>query len=452
MRRGHVAVVGGGLAGITAALRCADAGFGVTVLEARPRLGGATCSFRRGDLTVDNGQHVFLRCYGDYTDLLRRMGVLGGVSVQSRFHAPIVVPYGQSFALRRCQLPAPAHLAPVLTGHRALTVRQRARVVRTVMALRQLNPENPELDRMSFGDWLDAQRESRRSVQVLWGLVSVAALNADPYQSSLALAAKVFQKGMLDTADGGDIGMPQRPLGELHGTAAQHALTGSGAVVRLQSKVRAIRRNPNGLQMIVHNGGSDAQLEADAVVVAVPHQAASTLLSEHLPEQSRRWSGLSASPIVNVHVVYDRQVTDLPMAAVIDSPVQWVFDRTTVAGASRGQYLAVSLSAADAYINARTEDLRQRFLPALQEAFPRARHARVLDFFVTREPRATFLQAPGTRALRPSASTGIPGLVLAGAWTDTGWPDTIESAVASGIRAAEVVDRTCSDRGVEVTA
>jgi uncharacterized protein with NAD-binding domain and iron-sulfur cluster len=149
-----------------------------------------------------------------------------------------------------------------------------------------------------------------------------------------------------------------------------------------------------------------------------------------------------------VHVVYERPVTSLAMAAVIDSPVQWVFDRTSIAGAAQGQYLAVSLSAAHQYIDARTEDLRRVFLPALREVFPRARRAQVLDFFVTREPHATFLQAPGTRAIRPPARTGVPGLVLAGAWTDTGWPDTIEGAVSSGDRAAEVVDLTSNDRKI----
>jgi squalene-associated FAD-dependent desaturase len=440
--RGHVVVIGGGLAGVSAALRCADRGFDVTVLESRPRLGGATSSFRRGDLTVDTGQHVFLRCYSAYADLLRRLGVFDGVQVQRRFRVPVIAPGGRRMVLQRWGLPAPAHLAPALAGHRALTVSQRAGALRTALALRSLDPDDPALDEISFGAWLDGRGEPDRTVRVLWGLLAVAALNAEPHHASLALAARVFRTGMLDTIDGGDIGIPQRPLGELHGTAADQALVAAGATVRMRSKARAVRRTEAGLRVLVDNGADQSTVDADAVIVAVPHQAASELLAELPVPEARSWSRLSAAPIVNVHVVYDRAVTDAVMAAVIDSPVQWVFDRTKIAGAARGQYLAVSLSAAQGYIDVRTEDLREMFLPALREVFPRARRAEVLDFFVTREPRATFQQAPGTRAIRPPARTDVPGLVLAGAWTGTGWPDTIEGAVISGNRAAEAVDLT----------
>ena len=154
-----------------------------------------------------------------------------------------------------------------------------------------------------------------------------------------------------------------------------------------------------------------------------------------------RWQDLGTSPIVNVHVVYDRKVTSLPFAAAVDSPVQWVFDKTATSGRAESQpgaqYLAVSLSAADSYVDVPAAALRERFLPALEELFPAAAQARVTDFFVTRERRATFRQAPGSGALRPGAVTSLPGLMVAGAWTDTGWPDTMEGAVRSGRTAAQ---------------
>ena len=154
------------------------------------------------------------------------------------------------------------------------------------------------------------------------------------------------------------------------------------------------------------------------------------------------WAGLGASPIVNVHVIYDRPVMDLPFVAAIDSPVQWVFDRTRISGLDKPgplnhQYLAISLSAADQYADTPVAELQEQFVPALAELFPAARDAEVTEFFVTRERRATFRQAPGSGALRPKAETLLPGLVLAGAWTDTGWPDTMEGAVRSGLAAAE---------------
>jgi Flavin containing amine oxidoreductase len=152
-----------------------------------------------------------------------------------------------------------------------------------------------------------------------------------------------------------------------------------------------------------------------------------------------QWRELATSPIVNVHVIYDRRVTRLPFLAAVQSPVQWVFDRTGPSGLRSGQYLAVSLSAADAYVDVPASALRKQFLPAMTDLFPAAREARVTDFFVTRERRATLRQVPGCERLRPGAATALPGLVLAGAWTDTGWPDTMEGAVRSGLNAVRVL-------------
>jgi uncharacterized protein with NAD-binding domain and iron-sulfur cluster len=176
-------------------------------------------------------------------------------------------------------------------------------------------------------------------------------------------------------------------------------------------------------------------------VLAVPHEAAAKLIpAGALPAETvDGWAGLGAAPIVNVHVIYDRKVMDVPFAAAVDSPVQWVFDRTRISGmharGDDGQYLAISLSAADPYVDVPAAELREEFLPALAELFPAAREARVTEFFVTRERRATFRQVPGTARLRPKAATAMDGLVLAGSWTDTGWPDTMEGAVRSGLNA-----------------
>ncbi|MER7013719.1 hydroxysqualene dehydroxylase HpnE [Saccharopolyspora sp. NPDC000359] len=445
-------VVGGGLAGVTAALDLAEAGFAVELLETRSRLGGATYSFRRGDLVVDTGQHVFLRCYTAYTDLLRRIGAQDRIGMQHRFTVPVLSPNGRASLLRRWQLPAPGHLLPVLLGYRQLTPVQRAQVARTSLALRVLDPDDPALDAISLGEWLRQHGESPRAVAALWGLLGLAALNAVPDDASMLLAAKVFRTGVLDRSDSADIAIPQAPLGQLHGDAAHRALLAVGAGVRVRCRVRAIRRAGAGFHVFAKEGGTSREFAADAVVVAVPHRVAAGLLADLPVPGTAEWARLSAAPIVNVHLHYDRRVTGLRMAAVLDSPVQWVFDRTAISGA-HGQYLALSLSAAQKYVDQRTEDLRALFVPAVQQLFPRAREAGLVDFFVTREPHATFRQAPGTAAIRPDARTPVPGLALAGAWTGTGWPDTTEGAVRSGARAAEVVAADLRERhGVEVTA
>ncbi|MFC7340522.1 hydroxysqualene dehydroxylase HpnE [Saccharopolyspora griseoalba] len=452
MSGGRVVVVGGGLAGITAALDCLEAGFSVRLLEARPRLGGATYSFTRGDLVVDTGQHVLLRCYTSYLRLLERLGVGHGVRLQRRFRVPVLAPGVKPAELTRWNLPAPAHLAPALLGYRRLGLAERARLARTALAMRGLDPADPALDEISFGQWLRDRGETPRSVDALWGLLGVAALNAEPENASMALAAKVFRTGVLDEAASCDIGITQLPLAELHGEPALRVLRAAGADIRLRCKARAIRRTEEGFEIPIREPAGETALPADHVVVATPHPVAAQLLADLPVAGAERWAGLSAAPIVNVHAHFDRRVTDLELAAVLDSPVQWVFDRTRVAGAERGQYLAVSQSAASRELEMRTEEIRENFVPALRELFPAARRARLLDFFVTREPSATFRQAPGTAALRPAAATEVPGLVLAGAWTATGWPDTTEGAVRSGALAAREVRQQRTRRGVEVTA
>jgi predicted NAD/FAD-dependent oxidoreductase len=182
-------------------------------------------------------------------------------------------------------------------------------------------------------------------------------------------------------------------------------------------------------------------VDADAVVVAVPHQVAADIVPDDACPDRRRWSELAADPIVDVHVLYDRRVLDLPFAAVVDSPVQWVFDRTEAGGLAEGQYVSSVVSAAGEWIDAPVAEVRDTFLPALAQVLPKARRAEVADLFVTRERHATFRQAPGTRALRPAAATRTPGLFLAGAWTATGWPDTMEGAVRSGLEAARLCRR-----------
>jgi protoporphyrinogen oxidase len=258
----------------------------------------------------------------------------------------------------------------------------------------------------------------------------------------------VLKTALLSGNSAADIGVPAVPLGELHGQAAAGLLGRLGAQVRLGAKAIAVEPDRGGgFSVRVASGadgaasGPDETISADGVILAVPAGPAARLAGAAGVQGAARWDDLGTSPIVNVHVVYDRQVTELPFAAAVDSPVQWVFDKTRTSGLRAGQYLAVSLSAADSYVDASTAALREQFLPALGQLFPEAASAQVTDFFVTRERRATFRQAPGCAALRPGAATSLPGLLLAGAWTDTGWPDTMEGAVRSGRTAAQELIR-----------
>ncbi|MEV6979721.1 hydroxysqualene dehydroxylase HpnE [Sphaerisporangium sp. NPDC051017] len=432
MSAAPVAIVGGGLAGIAAAVALAEAGLPVTVYEARPRLGGATHSFRRDGLTVDNGQHVFLRCCTAYRGLLDRIAGPGQVRVQDRFDVRVLTPAGRAGRLRRAALPGPFHMIPAIAAYSLLGPADRLRAVRASAALTRLDPSDPVLDRVALGTWLAAHGQRAPAREALWELFTVAALNVPSGEAALGPAAKVFQTALLGRADAADIGIPAVPLGVLHGTGALAAIRRRGGEVRLSAKVTAVERGP----AIIVDG---ARVAAPAVIVATPHEQAARITPRDAAPDRDRWSGLGAEPIVNVHAIFDRPVTALPFAAVVGSPVQWVFDKTHVAGLDRGQYLTVSVSAASRWIDMPVAKLQAEFVPALEQLFPT--RARLMDFFVTKERRATFRQSPGSGALRPRAATRWPGLYLAGAWTNTGWPDTMEGAVRSGLEAARLVRR-----------
>ncbi|MFG2844025.1 hydroxysqualene dehydroxylase HpnE [Kitasatospora sp. NPDC048296] len=441
-------VVGGGLAGITSALRLAEAGHEVTLAEGRPRLGGLAFSFQRGELTVDNGQHVYLRCCTAYRGLLERLGATRMTHLQDRLDVPVLSATGPDAApvrtlgrLRRAGLPVPLHLAGSLARYPHLSPADRARVVRGALALKGLDLDDPALDRLSFGEWLRRNGQNAATTAALWDLVGVATLNARADQVSLALAAKVFKTGLLSDPGAADIGIAAVPLGAIHHDRALAELERAGVKVLLRARVAELK--PAAPQHAVRLEGGEL-LAADTVVLAGAQGSAAALLPPGAVTE--RLADFGTAPILNVHVVYDRKVLRRPFFAALGSPVQWVFDRTThsgLAGTSIGrahpgaQYLALSQSAVQDEIDLPVAELRRRYLPELARLLPAAAGAEVLDFFVTRERTATFDGAPGTAALRPSAATAVPGLLLAGSWTATGWPATMEGAVRSGHAAAD---------------
>jgi squalene-associated FAD-dependent desaturase len=431
----RVTIIGGGLAGIAAALDCSRAGASVTLLESRGRLGGAAFSFARDGLRADNGQHVFLRCCTAYREFLEEIDATDLVALQPTLAIPVIAPGGRRAWLRRSRLPAPLHLAGALMRYPFLTARQRFGVMRAMAALRRIDFDDPAVDARSFGEWLGEQGQDQRTVQALWDLISRPTLNLEPAAASLAQAAQVFQVGLLRDAAAGDVGYARSPLSDIHDLAARRTLARRGVEVRLRHGATTIVST--GEEFRIEISGAPT-LAADVVIVAVPPDRAARLLPPGAGIDQTDLAGLGSSPIVNVHVVYDRRVMDLPFAAGVGTPVQWVFDRTETSGLDRGQYLVVSLSAAEPELEMTVEELRSRYLPALAELFPQASAAKVERFFVTREHSATFRAGPGARALRPSARTALPGLALAGSWTDTGWPATMEGAVRSGRTAAAV--------------
>ena len=435
-------VVGGGLAGLSAAVEAADGGAAVTLLERRPRLGGATWSFERHGIWFDNGQHVFMRCCTAYRAFLERIGSADGVWMQSRLDVPVLAPGGPVGSIKQTPGPAPLHLAPALLTYPHLSLRQRLGVLRAGLALRRLDPDDPALDDVAFGDWLSARGQDATAIETFWNLIVLPTVNATAADASLKLAAKVFVTGLLTEAGAADIGWARVPLSALHGDAARRVLEAAGNEVRTRVPVKAVRTGAGGGLEVQADG---QVIEADSVVVAVPHDAVAELLPPGTVAAQDRLVELGTSPIVNVHLVYDRPVTGMAFFAGVGTDAQFVFDRTGGAGLDDGrQCLAVSLSAAESYIGMASADLVPHFTAELARLLPAAADATVTESIVTREHSATFLGVPGTDSLRAGVESGLPGAYLAGAWSGTGWPATMEGAVRSGTEAGRLAARFAS--------
>ncbi|MGH9096229.1 MAG: hydroxysqualene dehydroxylase, partial [Acidimicrobiales bacterium] len=246
MSRPRLVVIGGGLAGMSAALVAADRGCEVTLIERRRRLGGLTWSFERRGRWFDNGQHVFMRCCHEYRAFIERLGMSGSVTLQPKLEVPVLAPGGTRASIRRSGWPAPLHLAAAIARYRHLSVADRGASVRAVLALQKLDPDDPELDNVTFGEFLAGHGQSPRAVAALWNLIVLPTLNVPAERASLALAVKVFRTGLLDTADGGDMGWSNVPLGRLHGEAGQRALGSAGVEMELGTAVEQISPGGDG--------------------------------------------------------------------------------------------------------------------------------------------------------------------------------------------------------------
>lgn len=463
----HVVVVGGGLAGLASAIACIDGGARVTLLEARPRFGGATWSFERKGHTFDNGQHVYLRCCDSYQQFLERIGSAHLAPIQGPLDIPVVAPalYAGGAPvishLRRGVLPAPGHLAKSILGYSHLAFRDRLNLGKAALALRKLDLTDPNLDAETFGSFLARHGQSKVAIEAFWDLIGLPTTNLRAKDVSLLLAAKVFQT-LLGDAKAGDIGWSSVPLQRLHSEPALQLLERSGASILGRSKAIAIEtvnepsvpgasapRSSDSFALLRNGQSGNAgravavvteseRIEADAVVLAVAHEDAARLLPVGSGIDAKKLSGLGFSPIIDIHIVYDQVVMDYQVAAGVRSRVQYVFDRSGACGlsAGEGQCLAISVSGADDEHGERPEVLITNYTQALGELFPRARHAKVVDAVVTREHEATFRGVPGTASLRPGTATAYANLFVAGSWTNTGWPATMEGAVRSGIAAA----------------
>lgn len=429
---------------MAAACHLLDAGFQITLVEKRPFLGGRAFSFVDPETgqEVDNGQHVFMGCCHSYIDFLKRLGTFHQTHLQTSLSVKVRDPAGPAGRLTSSPLlPAPFHLLPSFLRYPHLGFGDKVKALYALACIVLTNRRKASLAQESFYQWLRRHGQTQRTVDNFWDLIIRPTLNDDVRNVSAAMALMVFQEGVMKGRHSANLGYPQIGLFALMGEAAQQYIAARGGRLLLERTVTAIRLEGERVQEIELAQGKT--LQGDLYISALPFDALATLLPEELRDGAffRGLKELSCAPIVDLHIWYDRPVMQGDFEAFINSPLQWVFNKSAIQGAdgAAGQYLCISLSGAWEYIGKPKEELRRTFLNEMARAFPAAQEARVERFIVVKEENATHRCLPGTDGHRPGTETPIANLLLAGAWTDTGWPSTMEGAVRSGVKAAQAI-------------
>ena len=425
-------VVGGGIAGVSAAVRLAEAGWRVTLLESRPYLGGRATSHtdpRTGE-PLDNCQHVLLRCCTAMTGLLDTLGVADEVEWHDRLH--FIDERGRVDVIASSPLPAPAHLAPSLLRCRFLSPRAKWAVARGMLALRR---DDPAPDAMTFAEWLRRHRQPAEAVERFWSPVAVSALNESPGRASAAMAAKVFRDSLLGSRDAFHVGVPRVPLVRLYERVGDLLRT-AGGEVRLGTRVARLGVAGGRVSGVTCTRGDVCR--ADAYVCALPPERVSGVMPPEAAADDSRFAALGRlefSPIVGVHLWLDRIVLPCPQAALVGSPLHWVFDRGTAPDGTR--HLHAVTSAAREWAALSREEITRRVTNELHRYLPASRAAKLVRAEAYKERRATFSATAASESLRPPAAGAIDNLFLAGDYCRTGWPATMEGAARSGYAAAD---------------
>lgn len=435
-----VTVIGGGVAGMSAACALAEAGYQVQLVERRPYLGGRACSYLHPGVNemIDNCQHVLFGCCTNLIAFYRRIGVENKIHWTRQM--TMIEPGGRRSLLGPSLLPAPLHGVPRLLSAAAFSAGDKLALAR---AFRAMMKPIPAGSTETLADWLRRQKQTQGAIERFWRLVIASALNADLDAISVPYAAKVIRELFMNSAVAGAMGMSSVPLSELYG-AAKTFLEDRGSTVLLNTSVESAEWDEEVSQWSTHT--RNGTLVSALLVIALPFEAMRKLIP-HLPltpstdELVRQTESFSHWPISSVHLWFDRNITDLPHAVLLDREIHWMYNKSVLQPWRRqkGSYLELVQSASRRFASLQRPQAIQQALDELAEFFPQVREAKLEKAALVKEVRATFGVPPGIDGLRPSTDSPWPNCFLAGDWISTGWPSTMESAARSGHIAAEAL-------------
>jgi len=418
-------VIGGGLAGLATAAALGDAGFQVDLFEARGFLGGRATSYPLpgdGSEIIDNCQHLILRCCVNIMDFYKRLDVADRIHFHKKFY--FMEPGGQTSVLSAGKLPAPFHFAGSFWKLACLGLGDKLSIARGLMALRREYGRRQDLDRITMLDWLREKGQTEPAIRRFWGQVLVSAVNEELDRMAASHGFQVFWLGFLAGSNSYQMGIPAVPLGDLYAPEAWKRM--GNVRFNLRTPVDRVVVGDGSVQVVEASGKRHM---ADYYISALPFER----LPAVVPDLGFDITGFEHSPITGIHLWFDRSLTQLPHATLLDRTIQWMFNK------SGGRYLQLVVSASRSLVDMSRNDIIALALKELADFFPRASEAKIEKAHVVKEVRATFSAKPGLEQLRPASATKIPNLFLAGDWTRCGWPATMEGAVRSGYLAAEAV-------------
>ncbi len=447
-----IAVVGGGLAGLAAASALAERGWPVVLFEARQQLGGRASSFvdpGTGEL-LDNCQHVGMGCCTNLQKFCRTVGIEGGFRRERTLY--FIGPDGRECRFQPSSwLPAPLHLGPALWSQSYLSVWDRLGIARALWRLARLQRDSPEMQ-LPMNTWLDQQRQSATACRRFWTVVLVSALSETLDRIAVSQARKVFVDGFMAHRQAYQVDIPQQPLGVLYGTDLERWLGQMGVRLHAGSRIKSVDRDGSE-QFRICNG--QETMTVGAVILALPWRQAASILGQDLrlrvPELAPA-AQLQGAPITSVHLWVDRPITSRQHVVLVDRTSQWLFNRgevPSVDGTGPNQwYYQVVISASRDLSGRDRQQVANEVMDELRAIWQNASAARLIRWQMVTERFAVFSPLPGADELRPCQRLPVAGLYVAGDWTQTGWPATMEGAVRGGYLAAEALlaDAGCPER------
>jgi len=438
-------VIGGGLAGLSSAVALAEAGYRVRLLEKRPHLGGRAASYvLPGGEHVDNCQHVTLGCCTNLEDFYRRIGAAEKIRFFDRLL--FAAPDGRRGSMESFPLPAPLHMAASFARFSLLGWNDKVAIGRALLAIARSGGRPKDISNDAGGitmlAWLQKHRQTERAIRRFWEVILISALDEELDRVDARYGIDVFWKAFLSTRAGYRVGIPCVPLGELY-DGCKEAIARRGGEVLLRAGVRGFQAKDNQVTGVEREDG--AVETADYYVAAVPQDILPELLPADVVEREAVFlnlRNLRTSPITGVHLWFDKRIMNEPFLTLLDSTTQWVFNKTQLNGGSadaQGQYLQLVISASYSLVPRSRQEIIELCLKELHDVLPAIREANLVKGTVVKETSATFSPAPGSDRWRPAQKSPLQALFLAGDWTSTGWPSTMEGAVRSGYLAAEAI-------------